>query len=178
MTNKGLEIFKEELSLIQDREVLDLIEALLVFTPSYFWRIKGSTTGKYHPEDENKPGGKVLHVKRAVHVAKELCHMENILSPRKDMLLGAMILHDMFCQGLEDNKDFTDMAHPYYVRQVSPQLANMKYYNHVTEIIEGHMGRWSSNETPIIYDSQLVKLGQIADYISSKRGIILPDISV
>ena len=164
----GEQVFETELKLIANGEIRNLVVEVLQLAPRYFWEVPSSTSGKHHPPDEDKPGGKVLHTKRAVYIAYQLARTENLSEIDSDLLLAAMIVHDICCQGADDiPAQKTDTAHPLLVREKTAPLAGAPYYDDVMSIVAAHMGRWG----PVIPESKLQCLAHTADYISSRRGV-------
>lgn len=164
----GEKVFETELNLIANNEIRNLVVEVLQLAPRYFWEVPSSTSGKHHPPDENKPGGKVLHTKRAVYIAYQLARMENLSELESDLLLAAMVIHDIYSQGPDDiPSQETDPSHPLLVRKKTAPLAGAPYYDDVMSIVEAHMGRWG----PVIPESKLQCLAHTADYISSRREV-------
>jgi hypothetical protein len=84
------------------------------------------------------------------------------------LLLGAMVIHDIYCQGPDDIPlKETDPSHPLLVREKTASLNDLPYYDDVMSIVEAHMGRWG----PVIPKSKLQWLAHAADYISSRREV-------
>ena len=166
----GEKVFETELSLIANNEIRNLVVQVLQLAPRYFWEAPSSTSGKHHPRDENKPGGKVLHIKRTVYLAYQLARMENLWELERDLLLAAMVIHDIYCRGTDDiPSQKTDTSHPLLVRRKTAHLAGAPYYDNVMSIVEAHMGRWG----PVIPKSKLQWLAYTADYISSRREVTI-----
>lgn len=158
--------FKNELDLIKDIQIKDLIVKILSMAPKYFWRIPSSSSGKWHPSDEDKVGGKVLHTKRSVYIAYHLARMDELKELEKDLLIGAMIVHDICCQGSEDEALSTTMPeHGLLVQKKTKSLQDSPYYAAIMAIVQTHMGHWG----PVKPEKKLEKLAHIADYISSRK---------
>lgn len=165
---KDEKAFEAELDLIANNEIRGLIVEVLRLAPRYFWEAPSSTSGKYHPTDENRPGGKVLHTKRAVYIAYQLARMRNLSKLDTDLLLGAMIIHDICSQGSDDiPSQKMDPDHPLLVRKITTVLKDRPHYDDIMSIVETHMGRWG----PVIPKSKLQWLAHIADYISSRKEV-------
>lgn len=168
MQTLGEKVFETELNLIANNEIRTLVVEVLQLAPAYFWEVPSSTSGKHHPPDENTPGGRVLHTKRAVYIAYQLATMENLSELETDLLLAAMVIHDIYCQGPDDiPSPKMDREHPVLVRGKTAHLAGAPYYDDVISIVEAHMGCWG----PVIPESKLQHLASTADYISSRREV-------
>lgn len=160
--------FKNVLQFIKDKQIKDLIVKILSMAPKYFWRIPSSSSGKWHPSDEDKVGGKVLHTKRSVYIAYHLARMEELNELEKDLLIGAMIVHDICCQGSEDEASSTTMPeHGLLVQKKTKSLRDSPYYAEIMAIVQAHMGHWG----PVKPKKKLEKLAHMADYISSRKAV-------
>ena len=167
---RGEKVFETELNLITNNEIRELIVDILRFAPRYFWQVPSSTSAKYHPPDENKVGGKLLHTKRAVYIAYQLARMHDLSKLETDLLIGAMIIHDICSQGSANiPSQRTEPDHPLLVRKITTDLEQRPYYDDVMSIVETHMGRWG----PIPPKSELQNLAHISDYISSRKEVVI-----
>ncbi|MHA1232869.1 MAG: HD domain-containing protein [Candidatus Helarchaeota archaeon] len=170
---KRLSLLSNELGLIQNKAIKELIRKILILAPNYFWSIRSSNKGMHHPIDENRKEGLILHTKRVVYLANQLCRMENIKGIERDKLLGAMIIHDICSRGIENEPlSYSPNEHPFYIRKLTKNLNNLKHYDEIISIAEGHFGRWTPKEYRI-KGNKLTKLGHIADYIASRKEIYI-----
>lgn len=168
-----LSIFDDEIQLIEDEGIRQLVIDILRCAPKYFWHVRASATGKYHPPDENRPGGQILHTKRAVYLANQLCRMDDIRGLDRDKLLAAMIVHNIFIRGVQDEPhEKTDPNHPLHVRMKTGHLKHRPHYDEIMTLVEGHMGRWSPCDE-VKPKTKLARLAHIADYISSRREVFV-----
>ncbi len=168
MKGLGEQAFEGELELIHNNKIRSFVVEVLRLAPHYFWHVPSSTSGKHHPPDESEPGGRVLHTKRAVYVAHQLARMEELPPTERDLLLAAMIVHDICCQGLHDvASPKTDPDHPILLRKKTAHLSDEPHYDAVMSIVDAHMGRWG----PVMPESKLQRLAHTADYISSRRHV-------
>jgi hypothetical protein len=176
-----IEQLQNEIDLIQDQRIKHLVIETLKLAPEYFWTAPGSSTGKHHPQDEICTGGKVLHVRKAVKIGLELCDNFNITGFRRDVVIAALILHDICCFGYPTNSGYTVNGHGYLVgavmyqakarfidgQKVPPEMPNPSDAREVLAAISTHMGRWDYPfDTP--HDAvQLVV--HLADLFVSRR---------
>ena len=173
MDEHRLSFFAEEIQLIEDPDIRRLVNGILQCTPRHFWEIPASATGKYHPPDENQPGGQIIHTKRAVYLADQLCRMDDIRGLNRDKVLAAMIVHNIFVRGVGDEpEEKTDPEHPLHVRKYTQHLRNSPHYSEIMILVEGHMGRWSPCQE-IKPRTRLARLVHIADYVSSRREVFI-----
>ena len=109
----NIEVFRNEIDLIEDEQIKALVIKALESAPDYFYTIPASATGKYHPAYSLGEGGLVRHTKAAVKLANDLLTLELYakLVPHRDEIIAALILHDSVKKGMNGNK-FTTIDHP------------------------------------------------------------------
>jgi len=148
--------------------------------PPYFWSAPSSFTGKYHPGWANGPGGLVLHTRVVAHTAGDLCRAFGVERLRRDQIVAAAILHDLFKFGREgpDRCTFTEYRrHDYLTRRwveealreagMSGKLRSEGgKLRRVLEIMEPHLGKWSRSKVGKLDRAQ--RLLHVADYVSSR----------
>jgi len=172
-SEQRISILLKEINLIQNLDIKNLIKKILLMAPKYFWKIPSSNKGIHHPEDEYHRSGLILHTKRVVYLADRLCDMDNISGINRDKLIGAMIIHDICSRGLEDDPlSYSPSDHPFYVRKLTRDLKNNKFYDDIMSIVEAHLGRWTPKKYKI-KKNKLAKFGHLADYIASRRKVFI-----
>lgn len=178
-----IELFADELALIQDDCLREFCTYCLREVPAYFWTVAASASGKNHPEFAAGDGGLVRHTKAVVRCCVELLQLEKykrLPQGWKDYAIVACILHDCVKYGTKDeiNKEeyinhaqnaalFIDekWACFYSTEQIldltpAPEL--------LTHAVISHMGQWTVPATnkPITILDELVHM---ADYIASRK---------
>jgi hypothetical protein len=165
-------------SKIKDEGVKKFTERCINDFPDYFWVAPSSGSGKYHPADEFRHGGLVLHVKRVVKTVELLADMHELNYYEKDVLISAAILHDSWSKGLDPSEDnnYSDRYHALYPSDKFPypayssEFMRESTYDDIMSCVIGHMGRWSVNRW-INIDKKLPKILHTADFIASRRDI-------
>ena len=89
------DIFKNELLQIKDVSIKEFTRNTLLNVPDYFFIAQASSTGKYHPACTCCEGGLLIHVKRAFYIANRLCEGWGIFNLERDIVLSAILLHDI-----------------------------------------------------------------------------------
>jgi len=170
------EIFKEELALILDEKIREFTKLCLFKAPNYFFTdCPASTTGKYHPLDELSWDGTIIHTKKVVTEAYELCRgME--CEEYRDEILAACIIHDLRKQGIK-RTGHTAKNHPALGAdlvdeiQKETQMLDSKSFNMIKNCVGYHYGPWSSkpwSKPTKEYTSEEYCV-YLSDYIASKR---------
>jgi len=81
------------LELIQSEGIRNFVKTALAAAPPEFWIAPASSSGKYHPPEDNMEGGLVIHSRKAVRVAIALCRFFGI----EDGLMKDMVIAPPFC---------------------------------------------------------------------------------
>lgn len=172
------EIFAEEVRLIGSQNIKQLVWKCLENAPDYFWGIPSSSTGKYHPKDENINGGLILHTKRAVKIANHLCECLSIKDIEKDCVIAACIMHDLCKNGYPKNEEHTVDGHGYLWTQLvrniltKNEIKDSQSFSTISRLILMHMGKY---DLPYVLDwnDEMAVIVHMADYISSREDIIV-----
>jgi 23S rRNA maturation-related 3'-5' exoribonuclease YhaM len=176
-----IELFKEELNLIVRKDVRDFTKAVLEAAPDYvFWDCPSSSSGKYHPIDELDGSGTVLHTRKVFAVAYELSRGLDC-EKNRDLVLAAVLLHDMTKQGLEKGSGHTVRDHPQIAAKLIADVYNNKFKdkldkysaNMIYHCVFHHYGLWgdvSVRKSLSEYTSEELCV-YLSDYIASKRFI-------
>lgn len=174
-------MFKEELSYIKSDIIRTDTMICLNNTPSYFFKVPASSTGKYHPNYALGEGGLVRHTKAAVKIANDLLSLEQYSNmfddERKDYIIAALILHDTYKSGVEQAK-YTCFDHPLIAAEQIRQLDSISegFKLFVPMLIESHMGQWNTAKySPNIVlpkpGSPEQQFVHMCDYLASRKYI-------
>jgi 23S rRNA maturation-related 3'-5' exoribonuclease YhaM len=173
-----IDVFANEIKLIENMGIKKMVWKCLENAPSYFWGIPSSSTGKYHPKDENVNGGLVIHTKRAVKMANYLCECLGIKNIERDCVLAACIMHDLCKQGFPDNKEHTVDGHGFVWTELARsvftknEIKDNQNFSLISRLILMHMGKY---DLPYVLDwsDELATIVHIADFISSRDDILV-----
>ena len=169
-------IFEKELELIFDKSVREFARLCLIKAPDYYFvDCPASSTGKYHPLNELGPDGTIIHTKKVVTLAYELCRGLGC-EDRRDEILCACIVHDLVKQGWE-RSGHTHKMHPLFAAdlveeiQRDTQLLKDDSFHIIQNCVKFHYGLWTHSS----YVKELAKYTPeeltvyLADYVASKR---------
>jgi hypothetical protein len=165
-----------ELKLIQDPLIRKFVAECINYAPAYFWKIPSSSTGKHHPADENVKGGAVLHTRRAVKIADDLCRNFDVAGEERDCVIAAVTMHDFRKNGETDTKHTVTAHGSMWASMVSKLVTQKDFLNNknlrtIDRLISTHMGRFDSPY--IIGPDTLAIIVQIADYVSSREYVTI-----
>lgn len=166
---------------ISNSEIKQLVLNVIPHIPEYFYSIPSSSTGKYHPRDENAVGGLVRHTLRTIKVAEEMSRMYDLTEQELDLAYAALILHDS-CKNGSLYSDYTVFNHPLLAAKLFANC-NTSFYTHkqkkaykiIYKLIASHMGRWNVDprDRKVKLPKPKTKLEKFVhecDYIASRRG--------
>ncbi|MGC9048778.1 MAG: hypothetical protein ACP5IX_00955 [Patescibacteria group bacterium] len=177
------------LDLIKSEKIREFVKRALNKAPKEFWTAPCSSSGKYHPPEDNVEGGVIVHVRKAIQVALTLFKFFDITDQLiKDKIIGAIILHD-----IKKNGDpWGDRTHPEhgliaarwlneilntYSREEATYYCNSDLIDMI-ELVRNHMGIWNQPEsTPALVLRKrclsqrhvLHLIVQLADYWASRK---------
>jgi len=156
------------INLTRDLSGKRAVESMIMlynYVPNYFFTMPSSTSGKYHPPDEFRKGGLVLHTLRVIEVVKMFCDMYEIGGRERDDLIQAAIFHDTFKCG-SHGTGRTISSHPLLPGQ------NLDLSTEVASLIRTHSGRFYEF---VKYEwsraSEHQQILHAADYIASRRNV-------
>jgi HD superfamily phosphohydrolase YqeK len=186
------DVLMNEINLIKSEEIKKWTIDTLEKTPDYFFKAPASSTGKYHPTCTIKEGGLITHVKRAVYLANRLCVGWGIEYEKRDIVLSAVILHDIAKVGnpavaktsYEDYENHPLNAEQFFASIPQSEVMKKQYdidadkpaYYEINQCIRNHMGLWTpASAKKDIKDYSLLELiVYTADYLSSTKDLVTP----
>lgn len=173
-------MFEKELELIFDKDIREFTKLCLIAAPDYaFNDCPSSSSGRYHSVDELSFDGNQLHSKKVFTLVYDLCRGLGC-EDKRDVLLGAALIHDMRKQG-EKKSGHTVKHHPKLAAELVDQVQEMSQllseedYKIFRQSVGYHYGPWSTGEwsKPLASYSFEELTVYIADYIASKRFVTI-----
>lgn len=178
-----MEQFEKEILWIKDERIRNFVQYELKRTPTYFFSVAASSTGKYHPSYALGDGGLYRHTKAAVTLAHDLLGLEmygKFSAEDHDLILASVILHDAYKHGLTESR-YTVAEHPAVCANA---LKDSDYFQFLTEeqfakiysAIASHMGQWNTDyktrrEILPKPASAMEKFVHQCDYLASRKYI-------
>lgn len=168
--------FKPELDLIYNKTTKEFTKLCIISAPDYFFEdCPASTSGKYHPLDELGADGTILHTKKVVTLAYELCR-GLACEQNRDEIISACIIHDLCKQGWKKT-GHTHKWHPKFgaelVTAVQDATGILTDEAHIMirNCVGYHYGPWSSHEwkKPLSEYTPEELTVYLSDYVASKR---------
>ena len=141
------EIFK-----INDFDVRNFAVNAFHEVDSLFWDSPCSSSGKYHPPEDNGVGGLVRHLIKASYVAEQFARKHNFTSYELDLARTATILHDI-CKNGNPWGENTDYRHGIigakYLEKFSLEDKTAKQI--ILDGVRYHMVPWNTSFSPDKY---------------------------
>lgn len=198
---EGKSLFLAEAEAIKSTDIRRFtLEALDAVDPR-FWTIPSSSSGRYHPPEDQGEGGLVRHVIKAVTVAQQESRRFNLTKEEEDMAVAAALLHDTCKNGIPWG-EATDFTHGLVAARWLEQfeLDNQTIKQGIISAVRYHMAPWCYAINPyedrpytghemrqnldelgraLTQPSRVEMVVRNADYWSSRRDIsFLPGVSV
>lgn len=179
------------IAIIQNLDIQDFVRIALETAPLQFWTDPCSSTGKYHPPEDQQVGGILIHTKKAVQVALSLMRFYGFGPDRKeywllrDQIITAVILHDLYKNGIP----WGESTHPEHGDIAARELEELArrttlpklWTDFIADLVRYHMGQWAkpssnmaivvSNIPKIASESVLIAhlIVQTADFWASRK---------
>ena len=172
------EVFIEQLELIYNETVREFTRLCIISAPDYFFiDCPASSTGKFHPIDELGADGTILHTKKVLTVAYQLCR-GLVCESHRDEIIAACLIHDLRKQGLKKT-GHTAKNHPSLAAdlveevQLATQMLTEESYLIIRSVVGYHYGPWSTGDwkKPLDQYTPEELCVYLADYVASKREI-------
>lgn len=179
--------FNDCFDLIKSEKIREFVKKALSQAPEQFWTAPCSSSGKYHPPEDQVEGGAIVHSRKAVQVALSLFRFFNIENQLvKDKIIAAVILHDIQKNGIPwGEKTIYEhglIAARWLMSITESNLGKeeLRDLMDIIELVKDHMGRWSQpypapaleikGTTEIITEKNIWHLIiQLADYWGSRK---------
>ena len=161
-----------EVCWIKNPRLRELVTEILEHAPAQFWTAPSSRSGKHHPTDEFDTGGRILHTKRVVRVAKDLARSFNMSQRETDWAIAGALVHDMGMHVADDVYYGHGGLLLNVVKEFKSQLdiLNDQYIVRLAEIVQLHMGVFDA-PFRVAWDDKVALVLQLSDYVASRTYI-------
>ncbi|MDP1695625.1 MAG: HD domain-containing protein [archaeon] len=92
---KAKEILFSQVEKIKDIEIKNFVINALNEVHEDFWLCESSSSGKYHPSENQGTSGLIRHVLKCILIVEEFCTFMNFSKEDRDILIASAILHDV-----------------------------------------------------------------------------------
>jgi hypothetical protein len=201
VTAESVRLIQKEVEKIVSEDIKDFTYQAFAEVDPKFWISPSSSTGKYHPAEDNGEGGLVRHVVKGVAVVEQFMRRA-MTSPRElDIAISAFLLHDTCKNGVVWESKNTDYTHGKIASEWLGKfaLADAAAKSEILSAVRYHMGQWSYavspyEDRPYTKQEMIDNLGEVAramhpsvieqavqdaDYWSSRQSMsFFPGVSV
>ena len=165
--------FSKELKQIKSMTLSNIVRTALENVSDDFWKMSASSSGVNHPKTSNGCGGQITHIKSAFWIAHTLCGVAPVSERTKDLILSAILLHDI--EKKSHNIDSHAKCGAIAVEKIMHDMHNRKVLSFdfpmdqrksLLRLVENHMGHYGDNYNPGNIDEFIV---HAADMIASRK---------
>jgi len=177
------ELLLAEVDNIKSPEIRRFTLEILNAADPQFWIAPCSSSGKYHPPEDQGEGGLVRHTIKAVAVAKQDLRRYDFDDHEKDAAISAVLLHDTCKNGIPWGEN-TNYSHGVIAARWLGEF-NLEHPTAKQLIINGvryHMAPWCEPLEEVersLLPEGIERVVQNADFFSSRQSMsFLPGVSV
>lgn len=146
---KKYEIFLEDLAKIKDKDIRKFTKEALEAADENYFTAPASSSGKYHPPEDNGESGLVRHIKKGLVVIEQFARRAVFSETELNIAYSAYILHDSCKDGIVWGEK-TDYTHGYIASEWLKQFKlNDKFAKEsLLKAVRYHMAPWVYRHTP------------------------------
>lgn len=172
----------KQIDRIIDSNIKIFTKAVLDNAPEQFWLCPSSSSGKYHPPEDQGEGGLIRHLLKASEVAYNLANFYNFSEVERDIVFSATMIHDIQKNGIPWG-DKTDYTHGLIAFNWLEQFSSLSSKSDIIRMcVRYHMGRWTQPQEEqhfALIPNQYELVVQLSDYMASRKSIsFLPNIEL
>ncbi len=200
-TTESIRLIQENIERIVSEDIKDFTYQAFSEVDPRFWVAPASSTGKYHPAEDNGEGGLVRHVVKAEAVVEQFARRDGFTQRELDIAISAILLHDTCKNGVVWESKNTDYSHGIIAAKWLEkfELNDPGAKGEIINAVRYHMGQWSYAVSPYedrpyskqemannlseviraLHPSRVERAVQDADYWSSRQSMsFFPGVSV
>lgn len=124
--------------------IREFVKKALLRADPMFWKAPCSSSGKYHPPEDQGEGGLIRHLQKGVIVVEQFARRAQFDEFELDMAIAAMILHDICKDGFPPWGRHTDYTHGLIGSKWLEQfeLRNKVMKKTILNAVRYHMAPW------------------------------------
>lgn len=190
---ESVRLIQKEVEKIVSEDIKNFTYDAFAEVDEKFWTSPASSSGKYHPPEDNGEGGLVRHVVKGVAVVEQYGRRAKFTSRELDMGISAFLLHDTCKNGVVWDFGQTDYTHGLIAAKWLEKfdLADSMAKEQILSAVRYHMAPWCYAVSPYeerpytkdemtknldeltraMYPTRVEKAIQEADYWSSRQSM-------
>lgn len=149
VTAESIARFQKEIEKIVSEDIKEFTYQALAEVDEHFWTSASSSSGKFHPPEDNGEGGLVRHVIKGVAVVEQYARRARFTQRELDMAISAFLLHDTCKDGVVWTGK-TDYTHGLIAAQwlENFDLADKMAKEQILNAVRFHMAPWCYAVSP------------------------------
>ncbi len=108
---ESLRLVQKEVEKIVSEDIKEFTYQALAEVDENYWKAPASSSGKFHPPEDNGEGGLVRHVIKGVAVIEQYARRARFTERELDEAISAFLLHDTCKNGVVWTTPKTDYTH-------------------------------------------------------------------
>lgn len=142
-----------EVQKIQSIDIREFVKMALSKADPMFWKAPCSSSGKYHPPEDQIEGGLIIHNQKGVVVVEQFARRAQFSEIELDMAISAMLLHDICKDGIPPWGRHTDYTHGLLGSRWLEQfkLRDKVVKRMILDAVRYHMAPWCYAVNPFEY---------------------------
>lgn len=143
-TAESVRLIQIEIEKIVSADIKDFTYQAFSEVDEKFWTYPASSSGKYHPPEDNGEGGLVRHVVKGVAVVEQFGRRAKFTGREMDMAISAFLLHDTCKNGVVWDSPHTDYTHGLTAAKWLEKfdLADAMAKEQILNAVRYHMAPW------------------------------------
>ena len=192
-TAESVRLIQREIEKIVSEDIKEFTYQAFAEVDENFWIAPASSSGKYHPPEDNGEGGLVRHVVKGVVVVEQFGRRAKFTLREIDLGISAFLLHDTCKNGVVWTSSNTDYTHGLIAAKWLEKfdLADAMAKEQILSAVRYHMAPWCYAVSPYderpytkqemnqnldeltraMYPTRVEKAVQEADYWSSRQSM-------
>jgi len=174
-TDESIRLIQKEIEKIVSEDIKEYTYQAFAEVDPKFWTSPASSSGKYHPPEDNGEGGLVRHVVKGVAVLEQSLRRSMSSSRQLDIGRSAFLLHDTRKNGniWGENTDYThgviaaEWLEKFYLEDEAAK-------REIINAVRYHMGQWSYAVSP--YEDRSYTKQEMMDNLNEVARAMHPSI--
>jgi hypothetical protein len=147
---ESVRLIQREIEKIVSVDIKEFTYQAFAEVDEHFWTAPASSSGKYHPPEDNGEGGLVRHVVKGVVVVEQFGRRAKFTPREIDMGISAFLLHDTCKNGVVWTSSNTDYTHGLIAAKWLEKfdLADAMAKEQILSAVRYHMAPWCYAVSP------------------------------
>lgn len=168
-------LLDREIQKIKSPTIRKFVEQALLEADPMFWKVPCSSSGKYHPPEDQIEGGLIVHIQKGVAVIEQFARRALFSEIELDAAIAAYLIHDICKDGVPPWGKHTDYTHGLLASKWLEQfsLHDRVVKTMILDAVRYHMAPWCYAVDPF-KDRQYTKEEMMANINELQRALTNP----